>query len=72
MLNKDDIIKKTPFYILWGIYVFRFKKFPYYMHFPEFKNKMRNKQAIMLLFGIVVIDISYNVWNLIRLEEGKF
>lgn len=54
-------IYRLPLYTLWVIYVFRYKKFVYYLNFDPFKKSKQMRQVLMAGGGIFIIDIIINL-----------
>jgi hypothetical protein len=72
MYNKEGLKKfgyKLPFYSLWIIYIWKFKKFPYFMYFQQYKKERIIKQGGMILIGFICINAGFGILEILNHNE---
>jgi hypothetical protein len=69
-LNKyEKQIYRLPFYTAWMVYIFRFRKFPYFMEYQTFKREKLLRQIVYSAIGIKLIDIMFNLTYILNNKE---
>ena len=58
-IQEKDLLPRIPLYTIFGIYIFRYHKFPYFMDL--YKKEKIFTQFIFFIIGIHGIDILFNL-----------
>jgi hypothetical protein len=62
----NERLKKLPFYGILGYYVFKVKRFPYYMDYEMFRMTKVYKQIAYMGMGIILIELVSNFIGVMR------
>ena len=68
-IQEKDLIIRIPVYALFGIYIFKYHKFPYFM---DLYTKEKNATKLLIFFlGIHGIDILFNLRLVLRDDQAN-
>ncbi len=70
MYNKEHVIMKIPFYLIWTIYILRIKKYPYIFELQQYRKRFLFLRASWLVLGYIMINAGCNIY--LMLEKGSF
>jgi hypothetical protein len=67
-LKEKDLLKRIPVYFAFGLYIFKYHKFPYFM--DMYRTEKNVSKVFLFILGIHGIDIIFNLY-LISNEKKK-
>jgi hypothetical protein len=70
LLKYEKQIHRIPIYLVWVIYIFRFKRFAYFMSFENFRREKIVKQILYAIVGIKAIDIILNLRYILSSDDS--
>ncbi len=66
LIKYEKQIYRLPIYAAWVVYIFKFKKFPYFMEYETFRSERIVRQIVFSIVGIKIIDILLNLNYLLK------
>ncbi len=66
LFKMNDFIYRLPFYTFVLIYIWKIKKFPYFMYYDYYKKEKIFRQVVMSFIGIKSIDVIFNIYLIIK------